>query len=334
MYKDGFQRGPPWNWHGGNMQGFLGIDIAKRKFDVALLIGESKRHKVFDNDEGGFAALMDWLGEQAGSLHACMEATGGLGDDLALFLHERGVTVSIVNPLRIKAFGQSELVRTKTDKVDAGVIARFCRSQPPAPWQPPSPCMRDLRALVRRCAALKEMRAQELQRRAQGCSSAMAKASIERSITWLDGEIKAISQAVAQLIRDDEHLRKSHALLTSIPGLAEQSAAVLLAEIPDFRAFGHNKQIVAFVGLNPMDHQSGSSVRGKTRVSKVGNARLRAILYMCSLSARHHNPILKDFANRLKEAGKPPKVVLVAVARKLLVIAYGVMKTGQPFKTA
>ena len=94
------------------------------------------------------------------------------------------------------------------------------------------------------------------------------------------------------------------------------------------------EQITAFVGLNPQDRQSGSSVRDRARVSKVGNAKLRAILYMCALSARRHNPTLKAFADRLKEAGKAPRVVLVSVARKLLVIAYGVMKTGQPFKTA
>ncbi|HLO78212.1 MAG TPA: transposase, partial [Magnetospirillum sp.] len=150
----------------------------------------------------------------------------------------------------------------------------------------------------------------------------------------LDEEIKIISEAVTALIQSDEHLRTSHALLTSIPGLGSQSAAVMLAEIPDFRAFGHNKQITAFVSLNPQDHQSGSSVRGRARISKVGNARLRAILYMCALTARRHNPALKAFADRLKEAGKSPKVVLVAVARKLLVIAYGVMKTGRPFQTA
>jgi len=316
------------------MQGFLGIDIAKHKFDVVLLVGESSRHKVFDNDESGFQALIVWLADQAGSLHAGMEATGGLGDDLALFLHERSITVSIVNPLRIKAFGQSEMVRTKTDKVDAGVIARFCRSQSPAAWVPPSPRMRDLRALVRRCAALKAMRVQELQRRAQGTSSGMVADSLDRLIAGLDIEINTISEAVAALIRDDDHLRQSHELLTSIPGLGSQSAAVMLAEIPDFRVFGHNKQITAFVGLNPQDHQSGSSVRGRARISKIGNARLRAILYMCALSARHHNPTLKAFADRLKEAGKAPKVVLVAVARKLLVVAYGVMKTGRPFETA
>ena len=316
------------------MAGFLGIDIAKYKFDAVLLTGSGKRHRVFDNTESGFASLVGWLGEDASGVHACMEATGGLGDELALFLHARGIAVSIVNPLQIKAFGQSELVRTKTDKVDAGVIARFCRSQGPAHWQPPSARARELRALVRRCAALKEMRVQELQRQSQGAASAQVTASLERLLAWLEDEIKTINNAIAALIRQDDAIREDHALLVSIPGLAAPSAAVLLAEIPDFRAFSHNKQITAFVGLDPRDHQSGSSVHHRTHISRVGNARVRAVLYMCALSARRHNPVLKAFADRLKENGKAPKAILVAVARKLLVIAYGVLKTRKPFQPA
>ena len=333
MHKDGREHGQRCIGMERNMQGFLGIDIAKHKFDAVLLVGDRERHKVFENNEVGFATLMTWLGPQS-SLHACMEATGGFGDDLALYLHQQGIVVSVTNPLRIKAFGQSEMVRTKTDKVDAGVIARFCRSHTPEPWQPPSPHLRELRALVRRCAALKEMRVQEMLRRTHGTASPRVAHSVDKTIEWLDGEIKAISQAVITLIEADDALRRNHDLLVSIPGLGAQSAAVLLAEIPDFSTFSHNKQITAFVGLNPQEHKSGSSVRGRTRISKVGNARVRAILYMCALSARRHNPILKAFAERLKENGKAPKVVLVAVARKLLVLAYGVMKTQRSFQIA
>lgn len=313
------------------MPAFLGLDIAKHSFDAVLLTEDRQRHHVFDNDQTGFDALLTWLGNATADLRACMEATGGYGDDLALFLHQQGIIISIVNPLQIKAFGQCEMVRTKTDKVDAGVIARFCRSQLPAPWQPPSPQTRDLRALVRRCAALKEARAAELQRRAQEATSPAAVASINRHIAFLDAEIAGVSADVERLIGGDAVLKENHDLLISIPGIGPQSAAVLLAEIPDFRLFRHNKQITAFVGLNPQERQSGSSVRGRTHISKVGNPRIRAILYMCALSARRHNPTLKTFADRLKDAGKPPKAVLVAVARKLLVIAYGIMKTRKPF---
>lgn len=313
------------------MQTVLGIDIAKHSFEAVLLVAERKRHKAFDNTDAGFAALLAWLGDDAQDVHACMEATGGLGEDLALFLVEHGLTVSIINPLQIKAFGRCELVRTKTDKVDAGVIARFCRSQSPAAWTPPSLRLRELRALVRRCAALKDLRTQELQRRAQGTAVPGVAESLERVIACLDTEIATVQAAVLALIQGDEALRRDGDLLLSIPGLGQQAVAVLLAEIGDFQTFSHNKQITAFVGLNPQDRQSGTSVRGRSRISKIGNARVRAILYMCALAARRYNPVLKAFADRLTAAGKQPKVVLVAVARKLLVLAYGVMKTRRPF---
>ena len=319
------------------MLAYLGLDIGRKGFDAVLLREDRSLHKVFSNDEAGFTALQTWLETlktKPAELHACMEATGGYGDDLALFLHGQSIRVSIVNPLQIKAFGQSELVRTKSDKVDAGVIARFCRSHGPAAWAPLSPVSRDLRELVRRCAALKAMRVQELQRRSQGCASTVVRASIDRGIAGLDQEINLLTQAVAKLIAADEALHKAHRLLTSINGIGDQVAAVLLAEIPDFKAFPHNKNITAFVGLNPQERTSGTSVRGRPHISKVGNARLRAILYMAALSARRHNPILKAFADRLALAKKSPKIILVAVARKLLVIAYGVMKTQKPFKPA
>jgi transposase len=315
------------------MPSVLGIDIAKLKFDAVLLCGDSKRHKVFTNTEAGFDSLKAWLqAHGAADAHVCMEATGAYGDDLALFLHAAGFVISIVNPLRVKAFGQSELVRGKTDKADAGVIARFCRAQTPQPWSPPSPALRALRALVRRCAALKEMRVGEMQRRSQGSPSAIVTASVDRCIALLDQEIDQISADVAALIANDTRLTEDARLLTSIPGIGQQACAVLLSEILDLRAFTHNKQVTAFAGLNPQERQSGSSVRGRPHISKTGASRLRAVLYMCALSARRHNPTLKLFADRLSAAGKAPKVVLVAVARKLLVIAYGVVKSNTPFK--
>lgn len=220
------------------MRGFLGIDIAKRSFDAMLLVGETKRHKVIDNIDSGFAALLVWLSEAAGDLHACMEATGRLGDDLALFLHAHAMMVTIVNLLPIKAFGQCEMVRTKTHKVDAGIIARFCRSQTPAAWPPPSPQLRELRALVHRCAALKDLRVQELQRRAQGTSSTAVADSLARTIAWFDQEVDTVTAAVRVLIQADAALRQARDLLLSIPGLGPQAAAVLLAEIADFQALG------------------------------------------------------------------------------------------------
>lgn len=314
------------------MDAHLGIDLAKHKFDALLLQGEKSRHKVFDNTETGFAALAAWLAALGiARVHACLEATGGFGDDLALFLHAKGHSVSIVNPARIKAYGQSEGVRTKTDKVDAGVIARFCRAQTPPAWTPPSPQLRALRALVRRCAALKAMRAQEINRQKAGVADDRVRTSLATLIAALDAEIAAIAEAVQDLLAADPVLARNHALLTSIPGIGDQSAAVLLAEVADFKAFPHGKQVAAFAGLSPREHSSGSSVRTRAHISRIGSAPLRTTLYLCALSARRHNPVLKTFADRLRKAGKAPKLVLLAVARKLIVIAHALIRHDTPF---
>ena len=143
----------------------LGIDIAKQKFDVALLLDGKTKHKSCKNSVEGFETLIIWIEKQGiQKVHACMEATGNYGEDLAIYLHEAGHTVSIVNPVRIKGFSQSELIRTKTDKIDAGVIARFCLAMKPEPWIPPVPEIRSLRALVRRVDSLIDMRSQEKNR--------------------------------------------------------------------------------------------------------------------------------------------------------------------------
>jgi len=313
----------------------LGIDISKLKFDVVLIVGERSKHAVFSNTEAGFQQLRAWLDKQrpdsARPLHACMEATGNWGLDLADFLHGSGVRVSIVNPLRIKAFGQSELARNKNDKLDAGVIARFCRTQNPPLWVPPAPHLRELRELVRRCNALKDARVQEANRQKSGFVSPAVAQSIEAHLAWLDNQIAEVSQAALRLIQSDPTLRKNLALLRSITGLGEVAAGILLAELPNIADFTP-KALAAFVGLSPQEHSSGSSVRRPGRMSKVGAERLHGTLFMCALSAKRFNPRLADFVKRMTDAGKAPKVILVAVARKLLVYAHAVIRTQKPFQ--
>ena len=313
----------------------IGIDISKLKFDVMLIIGERSKHAVFSNTEAGFQQLLAWLGKQHPDpgcpLHACMEATGNWGLDLADFLHGQGVQVSIVNPLRIKAFSQSELARNKNDKLDAGVIARFCRTQNPPLWVPPAPHLRELRELVRRCNALKAARVQETNRQKSGFASPAVAHSIEAHLAWLDQQIEEVSEAALRLIQGDPTLRKNLSLLRSITGFGDVSAAILLAELPNIADFTP-KALAAFVGLSPQEHSSGSSVRRPGRMSKVGAERLRGTLFMCAFSAKRFNPRLADFVKRMTDAGKPPKVILVAVARKLLVYAHAVIRTQKPFQ--
>ena len=273
----------------------LGIDIAKLKFDACLINIDAKlRYKVFPNNVAGFAQLAAWLTKQGvGQAHACMEATGTYGEALALHLHAAGHTVSIINPAAVKAFAGSRLSRTKTDKVDAELIARFCVAQQPPRWTPPAREVRELQALVRRLEAL-----------------------IRRHI--------------------DTHpdLRRQHDLLDSIPGIGETTAALLLAEIVDVTQYRSARQVAAYAGLVPRERRSGSSVRGRTRLSKVGNSRLRKALYFPAITALRCSPFFKAWAAGLRARGKCKMSVIGAAMRKLIHLAYGVLKTGKPFDPA
>jgi len=313
----------------------VGIDISKAKFDAALLVGERVRHGAFSNTEAGFEQFLAWLArhrpDPAAPLHACMEATGNWGLDLAAFLHGRGVRVSVVNPARVKAYGASELARNKTDRLDAALTARFCRAHAPSAWVPPAAGLRELRELVRRCDALKAARVQEMNRRAAGFASPAVAASIKAHIDWLDEQIEAVMGEVRRLVASDPALSRNLALVRSITGFGEVSAVILLAELPNIGEFTP-KALAAFAGLSPSEHSSGTSVRRPGKISRIGNQRLRGILYMCALSAKRNNKALADFVRRMAEAGKPPKVILVAVARKLLVYAHAVIRTQKPFQ--
>lgn len=312
----------------------LGIDISKKTFDVALLQSERVRQAAFSNTEAGFADLLRWLTRHRpvpdATLHACMEATGNYGLDLAEVLHEQGIRVSIVNPLRVKAHGQSELARNKTDKLDAALIARFCRVHQPTTWVPPVAHLRELRELMRRCDSLKSARVQEINRQKSGTASSAVSDSITAHLEWLDQQIDAIMVAVQAVVAADPVLSRNHALLLSIPGIGPVTAPTLLAEVPNIGEFTP-KGLAAFAGLSPQEHSSGTTVRRPGRISRMGSERLRRALYMCALSSKRRNPALAAFVERLTVAGKAPKVILLAIARKLLVFAHAIVRTQKPF---
>jgi len=307
----------------------LGIDIGKQKFEVALLVNGKIKSKAVKNSKEGFATLSAWLKKHnAGRVHACMEATGSYGDELALHLHDADHTVSIVNPARIKGFAQSELIRTKNDAVDAGIIARFCLAMQPEPWTPLSPAIRRLQAVVRRIDALIAMRTQESNR--LDVSHSLVEPSIKEHLLYIDSEIEKLKAQVRSEINNDPDLKSKKELLISIPGIGDTTIAIILSEL-DFQKFESVKQVIAFIGLAPKETLSGSSVKGKPRICKIGNARLRKSFYMPALVAMRFNPIISNFQRRLKENGKKGKVVVCAAMRKLVHIIYGVLKTGKPF---
>jgi transposase len=312
----------------------LGIDVAKAKLDCALRHPDGKcKSKVVANTPEGFKALTHWLSKQgATTVHVCMEATGVYWEAVAEVLAAHGMTVSVINPAQIKAFGASRMVRTKTDKVDAQLIAGFCAERSPAPWQAPSPSQQALRAMVLRLEALQTMRTQE-SNRLQVAREAV-KPGITEHIEWLDKKIDALIKAIREHLDNDPKLKDKQALLDSIPGLGERTIATLLAFYANFDRFGNARQAVAFVGLDPRQHESGSSVKGKPRLSKVGHAFLRKALYMPAMVTLYKTAWGKRFRERLAAAGKPPKLIIGAMMRKLLQVVFGVLKSGKIFDPA
>jgi transposase len=308
----------------------LGIDIAKQKFDAALLIGGKLKHKTCKNSTDGFETLSHWLRKQGvDRLHACLEATGSYGDELALYLHNAGHTVSIVNPARIKGFAQSELLRTKNDKMDAGLIARFCLAMHPEPWEPPAPEIRALQALVRRVDALIGMRTQEMNR--LGTAPVTVEPSIREHIAYLNEQIEKIKQQIAGHIDGIPELKSKKDLLYSIPGIGPATIAAILAEINIFDRCDEVRKVVAFIGLAPRETVSGTSIKGKPRLCKIGHARLRKALYMPAVVSIRYNPVITVFYRRLKNKGKNGKLIVCAIMRKLVHIIFGILKSGKPF---
>jgi transposase len=312
----------------------LGIDIAKAKFDVCLLKENGRaKHKVFLNTRHGFEQLIRWLDSHQVGDHsrACLEATGSYGEPLALFLFEAGFTVSIANPAAVRAFANAGLSRTKTDKVDAELIARFCLAQQPQAWQPPAPELRELQALVRRLDALIEMRVAEENRLSSGGLTETVRHSLEEHIAYLLAEIKQTEALIRQHINNHPDLKEQSDLLDSIPGIGETTAALLLAEIVNIKQYTSARQVAAYAGLVPRERRSGSSVRGRTCLSKIGNARLRKALYFPAITALRSSDFFKQWAEPLRTRGKSKMSVIGAAMRKLIHLAYGVLKTGKPF---
>jgi transposase len=311
----------------------LGIDIAKLKFNACLIRHSGKlRHKVFANNPAGFEQLKDWLSKQGvGRIHACLEATGTYGEALALFLHQAGQRVSVVNPAAVKAFAQSRLSRTQTDRVDADLIARFCQAQEPPAWTPLPEEVRELQALVRRLESLIEMRVMEENRLSSGITVEAVRGSVEEHLSYLGDEIKRCEELIRDHINNHPGLKQQSQLLDSIPGIGEATAALLLSEITDIKHYQSARQVAAYAGLVPRERQSGTSLRGRTRLSKIGNARLRRALYFPAITALRCSPFFQAWAQGLRERGKSKMSVICAVMRKLVHLAYGVLKSGKEF---
>jgi len=314
----------------------VGIDVSKKKLDIALLVNNKIKTKVLENSIEGHRALLDWLGKTKlplSALHVCMEATGVYSEPVAMALHQAGLVVSVVNPACIKGFGHSENIRNKNDTIDAGLIARYCAAMKPAPWAPPPLEQRQLRAWSQRVQALKDIRQQEQNRLEALTIGGMDEVGlhVEQHIAWLSAEIKKLEDDIDDHIDRHPGLKHDADLIATIPGIGMTTVAKILGEVGDIRRFDGAKAFAAFLGVTPKQRSSGTSIRGRTMISRAGSTSLRASLYMPSLVARRHNPILRQFAERLAMTGMAKKAVIGAVMHKLAHLIYGVISNDKPF---
>jgi transposase len=308
----------------------LGNDISKKKMDTLLVLNDKPLKKIFENTPKGFKLLDGWLRslKVEKDVHICLEATGPYSEPLAQFLYEKGYRVSMVNPKAVHEFGKAQLRRNKTDAADARLIADFCLAMKPRDWHPLPPEAKHLQALTRRIESLDQIRLAEKNRLKESAPPEV-RPSLRRVIRGIEKEIDRIEKLIKEHIDNNPNLKEQNDLLRSIPGIGEKTAPLLLGEL-EFSAFPSARSVAAFAGLTPRKDQTGTSV-DRTRLSKLGSSRLRKALYFPAITALKHNEIIKSLANRLSQRGKRPKEVICAAMRKLLHIAFGVLKHHRPF---
>ena len=305
----------------------FGIDISKDVFDV---YSSKSGHQRFNNDEKGFKSFQKIVRKD---VLVVMEATGYYHYRLAQFLFKKHITVSVVNPLSVKRFIQMKLAKVKTDKSDAKAICEYAKvNQVPlynALTDVQAECLQLFRLLdnylKKRTATKNKLHGEQT----LGVPSKFVYQSLKRDLKHLDKEINALEQRLLKLVKQEQQQQLT--LLKGIPGLGTKTALFLIVITDGFEKFETSNQLCSFVGITPTIRQSGSSVRGKSRISKVGNQKLRNLLFLCAFSACKHNKACREIYQRLVNKGKSKKLALIAVANKLLKQAFAIAKSGLPY---
>jgi len=304
-----------------------GVDISKDVFDV---YGEKTGHNQFKNGKKGFTIFLKSLPK--GAL-VVMEATGYYHYRLAQYLYKQKVLVSVVNPLSVKRFIQMKLAKVKTDKSDAKAICEYGKmNEVPlytALTDVQSECLQLFRLLdnylKKRTATKNKLHGEET----LGKPSKYVYRSLNRDLKHLNKEVKGIEERLLELVKQEQQQQLT--LLKSIPGLGTKTALFLIVVTDGFSKFENSKQLCSYVGITPTIRESGSSVRGKSRISKVGNKKLRNLLFLCAFSACKHNKACRELYERIVNKGKSKKLALIAVANKLLKQAFAIAKSGRPY---
>lgn len=315
---------------------YLGVDVSKKKLDCMLLNSTNGKlkSKSLSNTKAGIEELIGWLAEnKAPEAHVIMEPTGVYHEPAALALTDAGLKLSLVNPAQLRQFAQGLGVKNKTDKADSTVLARYGDTLKPDAWQAPSQSARQLKALLARRDAVAEDLQREQNRQEAvdfGISPEQVKQSILQSIAFLQGELRRLEQMIKDHIDSDPDLRNKRELLETIPGVGMRVSSNLTALFAA-KTFTSAEQLAAYLGLVPVQWESGSSVRGRPRLSKAGPSHLRKLLYMPAVVARQWNPHIKSFSDRLIAKGKTKMAVIGACMRKLAHLCFGVVHTGRPY---
>jgi transposase len=312
----------------------VGIDVSKAKLDVAFLCPKGK-FTCFEvtNNLAGYKKFFEKVRKlaQATMPLFCMEVTASYHLNLAIFLSDAGQSVCVENPRRIKHFGVASGATQKTDRADAKVIALYASKMQPRAWKQPEPHLRELVALDRRITELKALANQESNRLEAPGLPKLVSQGILASIKEFKKQIKALEARTQQILKDNQELGEQVTLLQTVPGMGPRGAVGLLAEVGDIENYDKAQDLAAKLGLNPVHKRSGSSIHGRTKISKAGNAHARSRLYLPALCATRYNPIIKEFYEKLLGNHKPKKSALIAAERKLVMICYGILKSGKPF---
>lgn len=323
---------------------YLGIDVSKDDLDVFERaftgVKEKTRRCRFSNTAQGHEALAKWIGQHAThATRVCLEASGRYSIDVAIALAGlEHVELMVVNPRAARQFADASMRRSKTDLLDAEVLADYAQRMPFEAWEPPGAVLVELRAITRRIQALTVERSRERNRlqaeEASRTASRVVTNDIEVNIRHLTRRIDMLTAHALALLGESAELREAFEHLTSIRGVGQKSAILLLGELGMLPCDMSVREWVAYAGLDPKRHQSGTSVEKRARISKVGNARIRRALFMPAMVAVQHEPQVKAYYERLLGCGKVPRLAQVAVMRKLLHAIYGMLKHGEDFDGA
>lgn len=306
---------------------YYGIDVSKDTLDI---VNELSEHRIFENNIKGFRELLVWACSEATFV---MEATGAYHNKLAHFVHNKGYSVSVVNPLTIKRFSQMLMRSTKTDKADAQVIQKYAIINSPSLWTPPESYIEtcsDLNGIL--ILMLKQRTALKNKRHSlesKGCKEKMAYRCIKQSIDNLSRQIERIEEQMEQHIEEND--LELFSQLKSIPGIGTKTAVFLIIITNGFRQFESSKQVSSYLGMSPSIRSSGSSIRGQSRITKTGNGHIRNLLFLSSFTACKYNPACKELFGRITEKGKSKKLALIAVGNKLIKQSFALAKSGKYF---